>query len=389
VRVAPAFLAALVSAAACRDSAKVSVRPQSTDEILLTIDVRDDATSDASPAVTAFAVHVDARPTQEVLIVPGSGRTSYDALIGPLSGTEHRVEVKPSTYWPSHPQVNVSRVTVRPVTTADPQYDIFRLAPALILRSDTVGTSNDLPMLMYVEDRRDPGRVLHYTTIFTNEDGGTETPALFARWGRACDIEETYVARLTGARRPTEATFQGPEHEIRPFNGAHIGDHPVLTVATRNNMFLDDRAAGVTIRPVPIVVQPDTRTRESILDERPWLQRLTARELAAEQKPFDPREFVYLDAQLQLRDAAAAAWIEQPDGGRVTSDRGDDRLRVTRDGWVRVAVPVPRGVPVTAAGWNCLPVKGRIGPCHIEPAGIFRLSEEFRVELLQMRVQAP
>ena len=371
-------------------------RPAATDELVLTIDVRDDTPADAL-AVGAFSVQVDGRPVHEVLIVPGSGRTSYDTLLGPLAAGEHTVDVTPSSSWPPQPAVRVTRTAVRPVGAGEPRYDLLRFAPAVVLRSDTVGTSNDLPVLMYGETT--PDRALRYTTIFTNEDGGTETTALFARWGRACDIEETYVVKLDGAGRAIAETFQGPEHKITPFNGTRIGAHPVLTVGTRNNMFLDSGAAGVTIRPVPVVVEPDAGTRESILDDRHWLQRLTARELAVEKKPFDPRDFVYLEAKVQLGDdAAAAAWVEQPGGERVSSDRGDERFRVTRDGWVRVAVPLARDGSVTAAGWSCLPRKGRSGlaapkprggeggRCQIEPGRIFRLSDDFEVRAIPIKV---
>jgi hypothetical protein len=388
-----AVLGVIVSAVACRNESTVRIRPEPEAELVLTINVRDEATPETTPAVTALSVHVDGQPAHEVLIIPGSGQTTYETLIGPLSASEHVVEMKPSARWTAHPAVRVNGVSVRSVSKGDPQYDLLRLAPAVVLRSDTVGTSNDLPALMYVEDRRQDSRTLRYTTIFTNEDGGTDTPALFARWGRACDIEQVYEARLDAGGGTIEETFQGPEHKILPFHGRRIGSHPVLGVMTRNNMVLDDFEVPqdgplwVFVRPVPLVVAPDAAPRESILDDRPWLQRLTARELAAEKKPFDPRDFVYLDAKLHLIDSAAAAWIEQPDGRRVTSDRGDERLTVTRDGWVRVAVPLARNVPVAAAGWSCLPRKGQQGPCRVEPGRVFRLSDDFRVEPLRISVQ--
>jgi hypothetical protein len=241
-------------------------------------------------------------------------------------------------------------------------------------------------------------RALRYTTIFTNEDGGTDTKALFARWGRACDIEETFVAQLDGDGQIAD-TFQGPDHKTMTFDGTRIGAHPVLRVATKNNMFLDRGAAGTMIRPVPIIVGLEFTTRESILDDRPWLQRLTARELAAEKKPFDPREFVYLEASVRVgKSAATAAWIEQADGTRVSSDRGDDRLRVTRDGWVRVAVPLARDAAVAAAGWNCLPRTLKADPaqapepealsCQVRPGRVFRLSDDFQVRDIAVEVRA-
>lgn len=376
----------------------MSVRPEATDEIVLTIEVSDQTPADAI-SVSAFAIHVDGRPAHEVLIVPGSGRTSYETLIGPLSRTEHTVEAKPSPAWPSHPTLRLTGMSVRTITAGDSDYDALRLAPALVLRPDTVGTSNDVPALMYVETVRAGGgtgnspprqRALRYTTIFTNEDGGTETAALFARWGRACDIEETYVARLDDDDQPITQTFQGPDHKIMTFDGTRIGAHPVLSVATRNNMFLDRGAAGIMIRPVPLVIGPEATTRESVLDDRPWLQRLTARELAAEKKSFDPRDFVYLEAMVQVgRDAATAAWVETADGQRVSSDRGDGRLTVTRDGSVRVAVPLARGSSVAAAGWSCLPREGRTGPCRITPGRIFGLSDDFQVREIAIGVRSP
>jgi hypothetical protein len=381
------FVMAIALAAGCRDPTIASIRSEPTDELVLTIDVRDDTPADAL-TVSALSVHVDGRHTHDVLIVPGSGRTSYDTLIGPLSGGAHSVAVRPSSSWRAQPGVRITRTAVRTVRVGDPQYDSLRLAPALVLRSDTVGTSSDMPVLMYVEAT--PNQSLRYTTVFTNEDGGTDTTALFARWGRACDIEETYVARLDDDGHAIQQTFQGPEHKITPFNGSRIGAHPVLTVATKNNMFVDSGAGGVTVRPVPIVVAPDFTTRESVLDERPWLQRLTARELAAEKKPFDPRDFVYLEANVRVGEsAAAAAWIELGDGSRVSSDRGDERLTVTRDGWVRVAVPLARSASVTTAGWSCLPRKGQTGPCQIQPGRIVRLSDDFQVQKIPVEVRAP
>jgi hypothetical protein len=387
MRAAVVLFAAIVAAAGCRDAAVVSVRPQATDEIVLTIEVSDHTPADAM-SVSAFAIHIDGRPVHDVLVVPGRGRTSYETLIGPLSGEEHTVQVKPSQAWPPHPTLRVTGVSVRTISAAEPEYEALRLAPAVVLRPDTVGTSSDQPMLMYAE-RRDGGRALRYTTIFTNEDGGTDTRALFARWGRACDIEETYAVTLDQGRTIAE-TFQGPEHKITPFNGSRIGAHPVLAVATRNNMFVDTGAAGVMIRPVPIVVPSGFTTRESVLDDRPWLQRLTARELAAEKKPFDPRDFVYLEADVQVGpDASTAAWVDTADRQRVSSDRGDERLTVTRDGWVRVAVPLARGSSVVGAGWHCLPREGRKGPCQIKPGRVFGLSDDFQVREIAVGVRSP
>ena len=52
-------------------------------------------------------------------------------------------------------------------------------------------------LLMYYEilHEANGNLIVRYTAIFTNEDGGTQTAALMARWGRATDIEWVYQIR--------------------------------------------------------------------------------------------------------------------------------------------------------------------------------------------------
>ena len=86
---------------------------------------------------------------------------------------------------------------------------------------------------MYYEVSRATARELQirYTVIFTNEDGGTPTAALMARWGRATDIEWVYQFRLRDGK-VIEKQYQGVEHETKPFTGKRInGNHPLLAVA--------------------------------------------------------------------------------------------------------------------------------------------------------------
>lgn len=56
-----------------------------------------------------------------------------------------------------------------------------------------------------------PGhRVLEYSLVWSNEDGGTDTPALMARWGRSTDIEWIYRVEVdqAGNRVPGTAVYQ-------------------------------------------------------------------------------------------------------------------------------------------------------------------------------------
>ena len=55
--------------------------------------------------------------------------------------------------------------------------------------------------------------VLRYSVIFSNEDGGTATPALLARWGRTTDIEMMYQEEWRDGRMVT-ARYQAPDHKV-------------------------------------------------------------------------------------------------------------------------------------------------------------------------------
>ena len=55
------------------------------DHVVLEVQVDDRAARDVA-AVGALVVKVDGQEKQSILMTPGTGRTSYDALVGPLAG---------------------------------------------------------------------------------------------------------------------------------------------------------------------------------------------------------------------------------------------------------------------------------------------------------------
>ena len=74
-----------------------------------------------------------------------------------------------------------------------PGLRVYANAPILFARLNTVGKFSDIPLLLYCERLQENSEpVLQYTVIFSNEDGGTSTRALMARWGRSTDIEYVY-----------------------------------------------------------------------------------------------------------------------------------------------------------------------------------------------------
>jgi hypothetical protein len=357
-----------------------------------------DGSSDSGHPVEAVTVVVDGAAVEEVLVFPRSGKTDYAAVVGPLPAGAHTIALRDSQLWPS--ALSQSRdLKVRIVAPIDDDAAIVRYAPAIWARADTVGAATDLPLVLYAEsdeDTRDGGRRLTYSLIFSNEDGGTPTRALMARWGRASDIEWAYAVRLANGQR-VEETFQAANHGTQPFRGDHVGTHPVLLVATLNNVFSDRGRGAALIRPVPRSVDLRRATRESVMDLEPWTYRVMARELAAEHKiesgpagpldpdlAADPRSYVFVEAKLQLDRAAVAAVVE--DEARVShaSHLGVIELTVARDGWVRVAVPTDGARPV-GVGWECLPVGGTLPrrdaarpACHIEATRAFQLQSDYR-----------
>ena len=153
---------------------------------------------------------------------------------------------------------------------------------------------------MYVEDVTGNGtRWLKYSVIFSNEDGGTPAAALMARWGRTTDIELAYEVELRDGR-VVQGRYQGPDHRVIPKARLEVRP-PLLLVSTLNNMFLDRGHPAAVVRLVPEVVQLDRRTRESVMDDHPWIYRVMARELASERPEWvaDPRDYVYVDMKLE------------------------------------------------------------------------------------------
>ena len=285
-------------------SQPVSVSTAAGDHVALEIQVDDRAAPDVA-AVGAVELKVDGQYAQHVLMTPGTGRTTYDALVGPLAAGAHRITFERSTLWSWPAGLEITKVSPRVVATGSEAGVVLGHSPTLGIRADTIGTASDVPLVLYAEDDRRNGRGwIRYSVIISHEDGGTPAPALMARWGRTTDIELIYEVEMDGTR-VVQDRFQGPDHEVRRFAGTLEGRHPQLLIATLNNMFIDRGKSLASVRPVPRTVNLDRRTRESVMDDNPWIYPLMARELVAEKRIGtqieDPREFLYVEAGLASR----------------------------------------------------------------------------------------
>jgi hypothetical protein len=251
----------------------------------------------------------------------------------------------------------IERVEVRAIGEGDPEHDALAFAPVLFARPNTIGRFTDLPILMWYETEPTArGTRLNYSVIFTNEDGGTPADRLMATWGRVTDIELVYSVERDAAGRVLEEVFQGPEHVTTAFAGVHEGRHPLLWVATDNNMVRDRGRTTRRYAPMPVAFDLASASREAVMGANSWTYRVSAEEarregrITPDARPgsgriVDPRRYAYLEGCAEEKDAALAFAVEvaEASGRRrwFESDGGLPRFRVQRSGCFQAAVALP------------------------------------------------
>jgi len=326
-----------------------------------------------------LTLKVDGVYNQDVTLFLGATPHDYKVLLGPLKAGKHRIDYEnnqmysSSTFGSFDASFKVDLVT-------DPA---LVHAPFLYLRPDTVHRFSDLPIISWYEWLDMPeGRTLQFSVIFTNEDGGTDTQALMARWGRTLDIEYYYRWRADGSQ-----TFQAVNHKETPFHGQKIGEHPLIYDASDNNNFADtgDSPLRVALWPVPFDLSQ--HSREEVADQNPWAYKLMNDELVREDKISklgNTLDYLYVEAKIQSATAAASFNV-----GDAKSDRGEPRMRINRDGWVRSTIRLDKK-EVPSIEFRChAPATPKAESfCVIEEISkVFFLDKDFRPQksLLQWR----
>lgn len=312
-------------------------------------------------------IRVDGRPVQHLTSWGGGGAAVF---LGPLAAGRHAIEVE-------------GKVVVREVTRGSREWLIIAHAPVIFARPDTIGKFSDYPMFAYAE-RLDDGS-LQYTVVFSNEDGGTSTRALMARWGRTTDIEFVYRVWPKADGSPGRTLIQVKDHKEVEFTGRYDGWHPLLAVATRNNMVSDAGESEARYQLAPREMSFAAHSREEAMDERPASYRAASEELAREGKlrPFgtvdgqkisDPRNYVVIEAKVENRQSAVAALVQvRGEDGWRASHLGRADYAIERSGWVRTTVELPVGTrtgDVAAIGFECFIAPSREmplgGECRVE-----------------------
>jgi hypothetical protein len=340
-------------------------------EVGLEIEARSPGASWAREGAEAAAllVSVDGAYQQDLLLWSGEELYPYRVMLGRLKKGKHTVSLTLNAARSAAGARSAEVKSLRPLpfaparnsSSVDEEQLALSHAPFLYARANTIDHFTDIPLLMYYEILHEAGGdlLVRYTVIFTNEDGGTPTAALLARWGHGTDIEWVYEFRVRNQKMTAE-TFQGVNHETKSFTGSRIaGKHPLLAVASDNNNFSDLACSAVRFAPLPIRAHLEAATRESVMDLYPQTYRVMSEELLREKRISetptgvntiaDPREYLYIEATSE-QEGAALAFDVRVTGEPKTfpTDFGDARLRIDRSGYFRTAVRLPKGVSRTA-----------------------------------------
>jgi hypothetical protein len=284
----------------------------------------------AGAEAVVLTLRVDGRYNQDVTLFLGATPHDYKVLLGPLRAGAHTLNYRRNPRYSARDAQTFEAAFIAEVLD-DPA---LAHAPLLYLRPDTAGRFSDLPLFAWYEELDEPGgRVLQFTTVFSNEDGGTNTPALLARWGRTLDIEHLY------RWKPSGAMFQGRNHKETPFQGRRLGQHPMLYAVSENNNFAERGRSPLRVILWPVRADLSRHSREHMADQNPWIYRVMAEEMAREGRIAevgDPREYLYVEAKVTAAYAAASFAA-----GSATSDQNNPKFRIERDGWIRTAIRMP------------------------------------------------
>jgi hypothetical protein len=341
-------------------------------------------------------VSIDGAPSQNVMTYAGT-RHAYPIFLGVLAAGEHKLEVKQNTqYGAAGAKLEVHGAKFREIARDSSYYPVLAYTPVLFARANTVGKFTDVPMIIYVErlvENNEP--LLSYTVIFSNEDGGTSTRALMARWGRTTDVEYVYKAFLNLDGSLKRATMQGRGHQEVEFNGQREGAHPLMIPVTDNNMVSGEATSAIRYQIAPVEIDLTHHSRELIIDENPLAYRVMSQELRREGKlrPFgtvdgnkvsDPRNYLYIEAKIAEEHAGVAAMVRlKGEDHWRTSNLGREDYAMDRSGWVRTTVELPPGTPaseVDEIGFFCVVVRTRVGPPAAGTCRVDELSKAFKLD---------
>jgi hypothetical protein len=330
-------------------------------EMILTLEAaaRDTSWAKVGAEGAALTVFVDGKYNQDIILFAGAEKFAYPVALGNFERGKHKIAVllNESRSAKKAKAAKIYSIDVSPVNSSAKAFaDVTALAnsPFIYARPDTIDKFSDIPLFTYYEifPNGENDFKIRYTTVFSNEDGGTQTAALMARWGRATDIEWVYEIEVKD-RKIVSQIFQAANHETKNYAGKRVfGTHPLIFNQTVNNNFADAGCSQLRFAPLAAGADLSKKSRESLMDENGWTYRIMAEELLRENRVnaekldantiADPRDYLYAEIYGEPTNAAVNIEVETSGKEKFSSDAGIAALRVNRKGYLRVALRLPR-----------------------------------------------
>ncbi|WP_433440980.1 hypothetical protein [Nonomuraea sp. CA-141351] len=322
------------------------------------------------------SVYVDNRYATD-LVVSGDQRLHRQLALGMLKAGPHQLRLRfaDERSAAGSASVRLDKVKVTTYAPGSADYLALRYAPVVYGRNlSELGTpyqnaTTDTPLIAWheVAPGTAPGRTkLTYSIVWSNEDGGTNTPALMARWGRTTDIEWIYDVEVDehGNRVAGSDTYQAANHQTLHFSGQYEGDHALLETCTSNNNMCDKVTDPMRFFLSPLQTRPADQPREYMMDTNAWTYEIMSKEMIREGKieaasdtaPATPEvsdQRNYLFAAIKKttdRPNTGSSWVgvsigvRLKNGGSVyLSNHVDPTWSIQRDDPAATTVELPAG----------------------------------------------
>ena len=383
---------------------QVSFPIQNTREVLLHLEASSNtnwAMQGSESAVLTIVVDDNTvEQNQDVVLFNGAQVSVYKLLLGRVDSGTHTVEFlfDGDKSSPGADRIHLDKCSIIPTTLVGDEYDVFRFTPILYGR-DLAGSNEsnhtDVPLLLYHEvfKQADSSKLIEYTMIFSNEDGGTNSSNLMSRWGRTTDIEWFYRVKLDSLGNIIEDYYQGSGHTTSPFLGQRLNDHPILKTVTFNNLFSDEGISDFRFLLSAEQIKKADHSREILMDENPWTYKIMTEEMIREDKYEDPAN----PATITVSDARNYLYLEfntsEFNGARITfgvqvsndknwyfTDHNFDFVQaVNKAGWRRSTIELPPGATIDDFVKLQIKTSGDGDIVFEELSKMFMLSEEFEL----------
>ncbi|MEU7838806.1 hypothetical protein [Nonomuraea sp. NPDC049129] len=322
------------------------------------------------------SISVDNRYVAD-LVVSGAQPLHRQLALGRLTTGVHQLRLHFAAERSAATSRSIVLDTLRVSTYAkgSPEYLVLRYAPVVYGRNIAAlgnpyqNATTDTPLIAWHDSApaTTPGHTkLTYSVVWSNEDGGTNTPALMARWGRTTDIEWIYSVEVdqNGDRVAGSDTYQAPDHQTLHFTGRYENNHALLQTCTSNNNMCDtvDDPMRFFLSYLPTL--PADQAREYLMDANPWTYEIMAKEMLREGKieapsattpatpeVSDQRNYLYAVLKKTTQPAnAGSSWVGVSLGVRLVtgetvylSNHVDPTWSLQRDDPAATTVELPAG----------------------------------------------